>query len=179
MSSPPRVLHTVLAATVCIATCLAFAVDAGAATPWRSCSRSSGDRAARSAGLVRALDADRRLRRVFAGTRPSRAYGRPATSLCGDFDGDGHTDRALLYQCCTVSSPAPWLVVRRTGSTWRIAFSRLHDTTFKLEASGTDLVTTEPKYASTDPNCCPSQLRIGTLQWTGTAFRRTFRLASS
>jgi len=86
---------------------------------------------------------------------------------------------ALLYQCCTVSSPAPWLVLRRTGSTWRIAFRRLHDTTFKLEARGTDLVTTEPKYAATDANCCPSQLRIGTLRWTGTAFRRTFRIESA
>jgi hypothetical protein len=85
----------------------------------------------------------------------------------------------VLYQCCTVSSPAPWLVLRRTGTTWAIAFSRLHDTTFKLRAAGTDRVTTEPKYASSDPNCCPSQLRIGTLHWTGTAFARTFRIESS
>jgi hypothetical protein len=85
----------------------------------------------------------------------------------------------VLDQCCTVSSPAPWLVLRRTGTTWAIAFSRLHDTTFKLRAAGTDRVTTEPKYASSDPNCCPSQLRIGTLHWTGTAFARTFRIESS
>ena len=156
----------------------AFAGDATAATPWRSCSRASGNEAAHRAGLVRALNTDRTLRRLFSGTRPSSAYGRPTTSLCGDFDGDGHTDRAVLYQCCTVSSPAPWLVLRRTGSTWRIAFSRLHDATFKLEASGPDLVTTEPKYAPSDANCCPSQVRIGTLHWTGAAFTRTFRVES-
>jgi hypothetical protein len=156
-----------------------FTADATAATPWRSCSRASGNEAAHRAGLVRALNADRTLRRVFSGTRPSTAYRRPTTSLCADFDGDGHTDRAVHYQCCTVSSPAPWLVLRRTGSTWRIAFARLHDTTFKLEARGTDLVTTEPKYASTDANCCPSRLRIGTLRWTGTAFRRTFAIVST
>ncbi len=179
MSSTSRVLRAALAAALCAATCLAFAVDAGAATPWRTCSRASGNEAAHRAGLVRALNADRTLRRVFVGTRPSSAYGRPTTSLCGDFDGDGHTDRAVLYQCCTVSSPAPWLVLRRTGTTWAVAFSRLHDTTFKLQAAGTDLVTTEPKYASTDANCCPSQLRIGTLRWTGAAFQRTFRIANT
>jgi hypothetical protein len=53
---------------------------------------------------------------------------------------------------------------------------RLHDTTFTLEARGTDLVTTEPKYAPADEYCCPSQLRIGTLRWTGAGFRRTFRI---
>jgi hypothetical protein len=168
-----------LVLALAIALGAAFSTAATAATPWRSCSRASGNEAAHRAGLVAALNADRTLRRVFTGTRPSSAYRRPATSLCGDFDGDGHTDRAVLYQCCTVSSPAPWMVLRRTGSTWRIAYRRLHDTTFKLEARGTDLVTTEPKYASTDANCCPSQLRIGTLRWTGSAFQRTFRVVSS
>ena len=178
MSSPPRDLRAALTATLSTAACLAFAVDAGAATPWRTCSRASGNEAAHRAGLVRALNADRTLRRIFVGTRPSSAYGRPTTSLCGDFDGDGHTDRAVLYQC-SVSSPAPCRVLRRTGTTWAMVFSRLHDTTFKLQAAGTDLVTTQPKYASTDANCCPSQLRIGTLRWTGAAFTRTFRITST
>ena len=72
---------------------------------------SAGDAAARQAGLVHALNSDRRLKRVFSGERPSDTYRRPSTSLCGDFDGDGVTDRAVHYQCCTVSSPAPWLVL--------------------------------------------------------------------
>jgi hypothetical protein len=80
------------------------------------------------------------------------------------------------YQCCTVSSPAPWVVLRRRGSSWRIVYKRLNDTTFKLEASGTSLVTTEPKYAASDALCCPSRLRIGTLRWTGSAFTRAFRI---
>jgi hypothetical protein len=174
-----RPLRIPLALLILIAAGFAATDATAAPTPWRTCSRASGNEAAHRAGLVHALNTDRSLRRVFTGTRPSTAYRRPATSLCGDFDGDGHTDRAVLYQCCTVSSPAPWLVLRRAGSTWRIAFSRLHDTTFKLEAAGTDLVTTEPQYAATDPNCCPSQLRIGTLHWTGTAFQRTLRVQSS
>ena len=82
----------------------------------------------------------------------------------------------MHYQCCTVSSPAPWVVVRRQGSRWRIAYRRLHDTTFKLQGSGTSLKTTEPKYARSDANCCPSRLRIGWLRWTGSAFKRSFQL---
>jgi hypothetical protein len=159
--------------------CATFTADADATTPWTKCSRTRGNAAARQAGLVRALNVDRSLRRVFSGERPSTAYRRPTTSLCGDFDGDRVTDRAVLYQCCTVSSPAPWVVLRRRGSRWRIVFRRLHDTTFRLVGDGTRLVTTEPKYASTDALCCPSQLRIGTLRWTGTAFTRTFRIENT
>jgi hypothetical protein len=146
------------------------------AATWTSCSKAVGNAAARSAGLARALDRDRSLRRVFSDVRPSTVYRRPRTSLCGDFDHDGDTDRAVHYQCCTVSSPAPWVVLRRRGSRWRIAYRRLHDTTFKVQGVSTSLMTTEPKYARSDPNCCPSRLRIGRLRWTGTAFRRSFQI---
>ena len=156
--------------------CAALPAGASAATPWRKCSRALGNVAAHKAGLVRALDTDPGLKRVFSGGRPSEIYRRPSTSLCGDYDGDGMTDRAVLYQCCTVSSPAPWLVLRRRDRRWRIVFSRLDDTTFRLEGSGANLITTEPKYASSDALCCPSRLRIGKLRWTGTHFRRTFHL---
>lgn len=144
---------------------------------WRRCSRTQGDRAAHSAGLFRALARDGRLGPTF-GERISltRLYGRPATSLCGDVDRDGRTERAVHYQCCTVSSPAPWAVLRRRGARWRIIYDRLHDTTWKLEPRGADLVTTEPKYGSRDAHCCPSHLRIGTLRWTGHRFKRTFRI---
>lgn len=161
---------------VAVVVCVAPAVNARAATSWTRCSLPHGNAAAHEAGLVRALNSDPILERVFSGERPSDTYRRPSTSLCGDFDGDGVTDRAVHYQCCTVSSPAPWVVLRRHGSRWRIVFRRLHDTTFKLEGDGATLVTTEPKYASTDALCCPSELRIGTLRWTGTAFKRTFRI---
>jgi hypothetical protein len=166
----------VLAGVLC-ATLAADAADA--ASPWTKCSRIRGDAAARDAGLVAALNTDPNLKRAFAPQRPSDTYRRPSTSLCGDYDGDGITDRAVHYQCCTVSSPAPWVVLKRRGSRWRIVFRRLHDTTFRLQGEGTRLVTTEPKYAPTDALCCPSQLRIGTLRWTGTAFTRTFRIGDT
>src|SRR5205823_9783702 len=101
-SGPQRVLIALLA-------CVAAAVPASAAsaaTPWTRCSKAAGNTAAVQAGLPRALDADPVLRRIFGTTRPpSAVYKTPRTSLCGDFDGDGHADRALLYECCTVSSP--------------------------------------------------------------------------
>jgi hypothetical protein len=59
---------------------------------------------------------------------------------------------------------------------WRIAYRRLHDTTFRLAGDGLNLRITEPKYAASDAHCCPSQLSIGTLRWTGNSFRRAFRI---
>ena len=155
------------------------AVPAAGAATWNACSKADGDAAARRAGLSRALNRDPTLRRVFFDVKPSRVYKTPRTSLCGDFDGDGDVDRAVHYQCCTVSSPAPWVVLRRQGSRWRIAYRRLHDTTFKLYGNGTSLMTTEPKYSRSDPNCCPSRLRIGRLRWTGTAFKRSFEIRAA
>ncbi|XAY05945.1 hypothetical protein DSM112329_02806 [Paraconexibacter sp. AEG42_29] len=122
------------------------------------------------------MNTDRVLRRVFFETKPSNVYRRPSTSLCGDFDGDGRTDRALHFQCCTVSSPAPWVVLRGRAGGWKIVYKRLSDTTFRLEGDGTHLVTTEPKYSRTDALCCPTRLRIGTLRWNGGRFIRTFTL---
>jgi hypothetical protein len=153
-----------------------LAAPSQAATRWRKCSLRQGNIAAHAAGLRHALDSDRSLKRVFLGTRPSRVYRRPSTSLCGDYNGDGRTDRAVHYQCCTVSSPAPWVVLRHRASGWRIVFRRLHDTTFRLEPDGRSLLTTEPKYARSDALCCPSRLRIGKLRWTGRGFKRTFRI---
>jgi hypothetical protein len=151
-------------------------VSAADAATWKRCSKVEGDAAARSAGVAHALNRDRSLRHIFLDISPSSVYRRPSTSLCGDFDRDADTDRAVHYQCCTVSSPAPWVVLRRRGSRWRIAYQRLHDTTFKLQSSDMSLKTTEPKYASSDPLCCPSRLRIGWLRWTGARFKRSFQI---
>jgi hypothetical protein len=144
---------------------------------WKKCSIARGDAAAREAGIWRALDHDPTLRSTFSEVRSTRSvYGRPSTSLCGDFNGDGRLDRAVHYQCCTVSSPAPWVVLRRQAGRWRIAYKRLHDTTWELKGDGTELRTTEPKYSRSDVHCCPSHLRIGTLRWTGARFKRTFQI---
>jgi hypothetical protein len=173
------VRRALLAGALLLSGALLTAPGARGATAWTSCSKAQGNTAARAAGLGAALNGDPELRGVFGNETPSSTYKTPTTSLCGDFDGDGDVDRALHYQCCTVSSPAPWVVLRRKGSRWQIAYSRLHDATFKLEARGTRLVTTEPRYAASDANCCPSRLRIGTLRWTGTSFKRTLRIVAA
>jgi hypothetical protein len=169
--------HRAVVVALGVAVALGMAsANAGASAAWKSCSLRQGNIAAHAAGVLNALDSDEALRHDFVGARPSVIYHRPSTSLCGDFDGDGVTDRAVHYQCCTVSAPAPWVVLSHRASRWRIVFRRLHDTTFKLEADGLNLMTTEPKYAPSDALCCPSQLRVGILRWTGTSFRRTFRI---
>src|SRR4051812_7253250 len=165
-----------LLTSVAIVLPLILAGPSQAATPWKKCSARQGNIAAHAAHMTHALDSDRTLKRVFIGTRPSRVYRRPSTSLCGDYNGDGRTDRAVLYQCCTVSSPAPWVVLSHRRSGWHMVYKRLHDTTFRLQADGSDLLSTEPKYSRSDANCCPSRLRIGRLRWTGSRFKRTFRI---
>lgn len=173
-----RVVSARFCAVLVVFWCVAAGTSVASAVParsWSKCSKTAGNAAAAKAGVRRAMDNDRVLKRVFDGTRPSSIYRRPSTSLCADFNGDGRLDRALHYQCCTVSSPAPWVVLRGGRSGWRIAYKRLSDTTFRLEADGRRLSTTEPKYDfSQDALCCPSQLRIGTLRWTGSSFKRTF-----
>ena len=142
------------------------------AAAWVNCSKAAGDAAARRAGLSQALDSDPILVEGFSRDRPSRIFRKPYTSLCGDYDHDGHRDRALLYTCCTTAAPAPWVVITRG----RIVYRRLHDPTFNLEGQGTRLVTEEPRYKRDDALCCPSALKVGTLRWTGHGFRRTFRI---
>ncbi|MCW3039606.1 MAG: hypothetical protein JWM31_1511 [Solirubrobacterales bacterium] len=169
-------LPTYVTAVIAVVVVVGASSPANAATrPWSDCSKAQGQIASRSARVPRAMDADPTLRRVFLDTKPSTIYRRPSTSLCGDFDGDGRTDRALLYQCCTVSSPAPWVVLRGLRGGWRIAYKRLSDTTFQLQSDGTRLITTEPRYSQSDALCCPTRLRIGTLRWNGARFVRTFR----
>jgi hypothetical protein len=129
--------------------------------------------------VPQALNADPSLRRVFFDSLPSRFYKRPYTSLCGDFNGDGRTDRALHYVCCTGSSPAPWVVLRGSNRGWKIVYKRLSDTTYRLQGDDTNLITTEPRYLGNEPNCCPAALRIGTLRWTGTRFRRTYQIEAT
>jgi hypothetical protein len=173
------VIRGAVLAALLAAAALATATGAQGATAWTSCSKAQGNAAAHQAGLNGALNRDPELRGIFGDRKPSSIYRTPTTSLCGDFDGDGDTDRAVHYTCCTVSSPAPWLVLRRRAAGWQIAYARLHDATFTLEPRGTRLVTTEPKYAASDALCCPSRLRIGTLRWTATAFRRTLRVVAA
>ena len=169
-----RRLTTIAAA---LGAALLAATPASAASrTWRPCSRTATKAAAERAGLPARMDADDRLRVIFGDDPPSSELKTIGRSLCADYDGDGDVDRLALYRCCTVSSPAPFAILRRDGAAYAIAYARLHDAVLALRASGRDLVEREPKYAREDANCCPSQVRERRIHWGGRRFTTRVRL---
>ena len=122
------------------------------------------------------MDADPRLREIFGGDAPSTVLKTITRSLCADYDGDGDVDRLALYGCCTVSSPAPFAILRNDRTGYAVAYSRLSDIVFAIRTAGRDLIEREPKYARSDANCCPSRIRERRIRWTGTRFSTTVRV---
>jgi hypothetical protein len=155
---------------------LAATPASAASRTWKPCSRTATKAAAERAGLPARMDADDRLRVIFGQDRPSSVLTSIGRSLCADYDGDGDVDRLALYRCCTVSSPAPFAILRRDGAAYAIAYARLHDTVFAIRASGRDLVEREPKYAREDANCCPSHVRERRIHWSDRRFETSVRL---
>lgn len=143
---------------------------------WHGCSRGATQAAAELAGVPAALDADPRLRNIFGDEPPSRTYNGVRRAYCADFDGDGDIDRAALYACCTVSSPSPVVILRNNRTSFAIVYKRLHAPVLRVRRAGRALVVREPKYSSTDANCCPSRYRDRILRWTGTRFNSTIRV---
>lgn len=148
----------------------------GASRSWHDCGRAATQTAATQAGLPARLDADGGLARVFDDEKPSTVYTKVTRALCADYDGDGDLDRAALYECCTVSSPGPFAVLRNDGATFAIAYARLSDAVFRLRGAGSRLVETTPKYARSDANCCPSRLTERRIRWTGSRFASSIRV---
>ncbi len=172
-----RSLLVGVTATIALGATLVVAAAAPAASrTWKPCDKAATKAAADQAGLPARMDGDARLRSVFGDDAPSTVLTTVSRSLCADFDGDGDLDRAALYKCCTVSSPSPIAILRKDGPGYAIAYARLNDAVFGLRTAGRDLVEREPKYARTDPNCCPSQIRERRIHWTGTRFKTTIRI---
>ena len=165
-----------------LAALLGLLLAAGAQTAsaasrtWKPCSRTATKAAAERAGLPARIDADDRLRVIFAPGAPSSRLTSIGRSLCADYDGDGDVDRLALYRCCTVSSPAPFAILRKDGAAYAIAYARLRDAVFGIRAAGRDVVEREPKYARNDANCCPSLVRERRIHWTGSRFATSVRL---
>jgi hypothetical protein len=166
-----------IAAAACGAMLIASPAAPAASRTWNACDKALTKAAAGQAGVPARMDADPKLRAIFGNDAPSSVLKTISRSLCADYDGDGDVDRAALYKCCTVSSPSPIVILRNEGrGDYAIAFSRLHDAVFALRTAGRDLIEREPKYASTDPNCCPSQFRERRIHWTGRRFATTVRI---
>ncbi len=156
---------------------LAAAAPAPAASrQWHACSKAATKAAAEQAGLPARMDADERLRSIFGEQLPSASLTSIGRSLCADYDGDGDVDRLAMYRCCTVSSPAPFAILRNDGATYAITYARLNDAIFAIRTAGRDVVEREPSYSRTDANCCPSRIRERRIHWTGKRFKTTVRL---
>ncbi len=173
-----RNAFTVAAAAIALGAPLVMASASPAASrSWAPCSKAMTKAAAGQAGVPARMDADPKLQSIFGDEAPSSMLTTITRSLCADYDGDGDVDRAALYKCCTVSSPSPIVILRNEGAgDYAIAFARLSDAVFALRTAGRDLIEREPKYARTDPNCCPSQIRERRIHWTGTRFKTTIRI---
>jgi hypothetical protein len=143
---------------------------------WAACGKALTTSAGGQAGVPARLDGDPKLQSVFGDTAPSSEL-KVSRSLCADYDADGDIDRAALYDCCTVSSPSPVVILRNEGGgDYAIAYARLNDAVFFLRTAGRDLVARSPKYARNDPNCCPSRFSDRRIHWTGSRFATTVRI---
>jgi hypothetical protein len=79
---------------------------------------------------------------------------------CRDFDGDGDLDFAVEVACCTVSSLSLVVIYERfDNGGWGIAYRRFTPVR-GFERQGRSLVITEPRYSSSDANCCPSRIAV-------------------
>lgn len=165
-----------LGAALLAATLVAPAAAPAAGRTWKACDRALTTAAAGQAGVPARIDGNPKLKSIFGDDAPSSVL-KLSRSLCADFDGDGDVDRAALYKCCTVSSPSPIVTLRNEGGgDYTIAFARLHDAVFALRTAGRDLLERSPKYARTDPNCCPSRITERRIHWTGTRFATSVRI---
>lgn len=76
--------------------------------------------------------------------------------ICFDFTRDGRSDLAVTVASGGTAGDIGWVVLRRVTGGWRLALSR---TGYKigLFRLGSDLASSQPVYAKTDPNCCPTR----------------------
>ena len=106
--------------------------------------------------------------------------GGPDRLVCHDLTGDGVGEMAVTVFSGGTAGDTAWVVFRRDGGRWKLAYAQLHAYKAGLFRSGRDLIESQPIYRSGDPNCCPSggfeQRRF---HWNGTTFVVTQRRHST
>ncbi len=125
----------------------ALAASIAGTAPASSCSRATANAAIRQ------------VKPHIAGLGDTPLLVTPANSdglICFDFTRDGRTDLAVTVASGGTAGDIGWIVLRRTATGWRLALSR---SGYKLGLFrlGGDLASSQPVYAKTDPNCCPTR----------------------
>jgi hypothetical protein len=93
--------------------------------------------------------------------------------ICFDFTRDGRTDLAVTVASGGTAGDIGWIVLRRTARGWRLALSRGGYKVGVFRVGG-DLVDSQPVYAKTDPNCCPTRgFDHERWHWNGLRFTKT------
>jgi hypothetical protein len=102
--------------------------------------------------------------------------GGPDRLICHDLTRDGKGDMAVTVFSGGTAGDTAWVVFRRAGNGWKLAYAQLHAYKVGLFRSGGDLIESQPIYRKNDPNCCPSggfaQRRF---HWNGKTFVVTQR----
>jgi hypothetical protein len=154
-----------------VAALIAAPTSSAVTAKWWPCGKEGSAKAAKAAGLPRAMDSDPKLQQIFSGEKPTSILQLYKT-YCADFDRDGDVDRAVSYACCTVSSPGPYAILRHDANGWTTVYARLSDVVFRFAPRGGRMIVKSPKYGPNDPNCCPSriatrELRFSHGNWVG------------
>jgi hypothetical protein len=113
--------------------------------------------------------------------RPTVRYGGgPDRVICHNLTGDAVADMAVTVFSGGTAGDTAWVVFRRSGGRWKLAYAQLHGYKVGLFRRGTDLVESQPIYRASDPNCCPSGgFAQRSFHWNGTTFVVTRRSHST
>lgn len=153
--------------TIVLIGLLAAPATADGATRWKG-GCAGGNQAAEEAGFKAMMDANLRIRAVFAdpdATPPSDGM-RLVQSWCGDINGDGRRDRAVLFRLKGGSGGSPAaaavLIGRSTGP--RVGWQKTGFVLSKFRGVR-KLRIDRNIYSSGDATCCPSRTRAYSLTW--------------
>jgi hypothetical protein len=100
--------------------------------------------------------------------------------ICADLTRDGRTDMAVTIASGGTAGDIAFVVFRRVGARWKVSLVRSGYKLGLYRVDG-DLVSSQPVYRKSDPNCCPTGGFDHTRwHWNGTRFAavRTYHTQS-
>lgn len=87
--------------------------------------------------------------------------------VCRDLTGDGRTDMAVVFDCCTITAPTPLFIFIPRAGTWRLSFGAMSPLIYGLRVRRRELIEHRPVYVPSDSLCCPSSYHDWTVRYTG------------